>query len=225
MRKLLILSMIILVIFTLPSCSKTTQNTLQQQNNNLCTDTSSEHTDSNTIISKDENINVFKDYAALKSDGTLTLFNDYDAAVSLCNDAFGEFFNSIKDKQEANFSPYIKNPILIKYMQYRVKNHIYGYSENKKYKFFVTKVNFCDEYVLVEGIFATYTNNSMCMEGTTNFIIKNLKGRCVITEWYWDGMESPDVNLRGEFSIDNNIDYWDKNSKYDSVMNQLGIAC
>jgi hypothetical protein len=154
----------------------------------------------------------------------LKLFDDYDVVTSLCSDACGEFVRAVKNSDTADFSPYIDNALLQSYMQYRVKNHVYKYSADSKYRYFITEVEFADDYALVEGNLATYSGNSVCMEGNVYFLVKNANGKAVINEWYWDSMDSPDVEYRGDFSINNNLDYWDNPSKYDAIVKQLSLT-
>lgn len=217
MHKWLFLEIFILAIFEMTSC---TNNCIEQSENNSNSVTL-EIYDEKSSINNELNINTL--YEAKRNDGTLILFDDYDTVISLCNDACNEFIEAIKNKNEADFTPYISNSTLIEYLNYRVNNHIYDYNKESKYRLFITEVDFKDDYALIKGNLATYDSSSVNMEGTQYFIIKCIDKRCVISEWYWDGLDSPDVNYRGAFSISNNLDYWDNYSKYNSVMDELGI--
>lgn len=53
------------------------------------------------------------------------------------------------------------------------------------------------------------------------FLLKNINGRLYIADWYWDNMDSPDVELRGEFSCEDNLTYWDEPEKYKSILDKI----
>ena len=155
----------------------------------------------------------------------LSIFSDYDKVIALCNDAFEEFFRAVKQGDNADFSHCIDSDALDLYMQYRVKNHIFGYSMGTRCKFLTTEVVFHDEYALVIGRFFTYNSSidSEASEGMATFVVKNYDGRLVITEWYWPSMHSPDEKYRNNFSVEDNLDYWENESKYSDLLAQLDI--
>lgn len=175
-----------------------------------------------TISTAESSSSPKSNYLAQNTDG-LDLFYDYDSVISLCTDASNEFVKAVKDNSNIDFSQYIDNAILQSYMKYKVENHIYSYSANDKSRLFITKVDFHDDYALVEGSLATYLGDSICMEGKSYFLIKNHKGKYTIVEWYQDNMDSLDVKFRGEFTIENNLDFWENSNKYSIVKEKLQL--
>lgn len=150
---------------------------------------------------------------------SLNIVYDYDTVISLCNDACQEFARAVKDNDEADFALYIDNENLLKYMQYRVKNYPFSYNEAAIFKPMVTEVRFNDDYVLVNVQTGVIENPGFSMQGINHFLIRNLNGRLYIADWYWDDMDSPDTELRGEFSEEDNLTYWEKPEKYEAVLN------
>ena len=106
-------------------------------------------------------------------------------------------------------------------MQYRIDNHIYDY-DNSNHRFFIKEVDFNDDYSFIKGILSTYSgNSSRSAEGMTYFLIKNTNGKLSIADWYWDEKDSPDITLRGDFSIENNLTYWEEPEKYTEVLEKI----
>ncbi len=179
----------------------------------------------NNIINKDNKTeNVIeneKGYFANDADA-LNIIYDYEVVYSICNDACQEFARAVREQNKADFTLYMNNDSLQSYMQYRVENHIFSYNENTEYKLMITEVNFDDDYVLVSGITgAVEEPNSYSLQGMNHFLIKNVDGRFYIVEWYWDAMDSPDVELRGEFSVENNLTFWDEPEKYEPILKKV----
>lgn len=159
-----------------------------------------------------------KNYAA-KENTDLNIIYDYEQAVSLCEDACQEFARAVRDGDKADFTPYISNEKLLQYMQYRVENYIFSYNQDTEYKVMITEVKFCNDYVFVSAIQGiTEGTDAFSLQGTNKFLIKNKNGRLIIADWYWDAMDSPDVEFRGEFSEENNLTFWDDATKYKTVL-------
>lgn len=215
----------ILVMLSLTACSRN----IEESNNQLgnYTKESSNHLNNDTkelsssLDSDESSKQVYKEYFASNDDGSLNFFDDYDTAILLCNDAFDTFINAVKHDGNADFSTLIESPILREYMQYRVDNHIYGY-DNSNHRFFIMEVDFNDDYVFIKGVLTTYSgDSSSSAEGITYFLIKNINGKLVIVDWYWDVRDSPDITLRDEFSIENNLDYWEEPEKYTELLEKI----
>ncbi|MBE5927772.1 MAG: hypothetical protein E7267_00120 [Lachnospiraceae bacterium] len=169
-------------------------------------------TDENNTAKQNSN-----DYYA-KGDG-FNIIYDYDVVTALCNDICEEFARAVKSSDKADFESYVINENLQKYLQYRVDNHIFDYTEDSSHKFMITEVDFNDEYVLVSGITGvSYGEESYSLEGINHFLIKNENGRLYIADWYWDAKDSLDVTMRGEFSVENNLTYWDEPGKYEELL-------
>lgn len=163
-----------------------------------------------------------KEYFA-KEDNGFNIIYDYDAAVSICNDACEEFARAVRENDKSDFVPYINNENLQTYMQYRVDNHMFSYNKDTVYKLMITEVSFNDDYVLVSGITGTREEpDASSLQGMNYFLIKNVNGRLYIADWYWDSMDSPDVELRGEFSCEDNLTYWDEPEKYNLILDRIG---
>lgn len=202
------------VMLTLTACSRNTRSLSIQSGNGV--------KDTSVLLDYNESsVENPKEYLASKNDGSLNFFDDYDSSISLCNDAFDEFIRAIKDDDKADFGLFIDNPLLREYMQYRIDNHIYAYDDSK-HRFYVKELEFYDDYALIKGILSTYSGkDSRSAEGETYFIIKNINGKLSITDWYWDGKDSPDIILRGQFSIENNLNYWDNPEEYTKVLEKI----
>ncbi len=163
-----------------------------------------------------------KEYFAKKDNG-FDIIYDYDAVVSICNDACQEFARAVGENNKSDFTPYINNENFQIYMQYRVDNHIFSYNKDTIYKLMITEVSFNDDYVLVGGITGTREEpDASSLQGMNYFLIKNVNGRLYIADWYWDNMDSPDVEYRGEFSCEDNLTYWDEPEKYNSILDKIG---
>lgn len=157
---------------------------------------------------------------------------DYDAVILLCYNASLEYVRAVKNQDAADFSPYIQNEKLIRYMQYQTENSPIRYEENSSYKFMVTGVEFHDAYAYVRAdtgsichreFIGGVEEDAFSMEGTIYFLIKNIEGRLYIADWYWDMLDSPDVEYRGEYSQNNNLDYWEGDAKTKQLFENLGL--
>lgn len=175
------------------------------------------------ITAQEDAINVENtDKYKAKNDEGVDLFSDYDTTTTLCADAMSEFFFAKRDEKAADFSKYIKNKNLINYMNYRLSVFPHSYSIGNDCRFFVTQVDFNNNNVYVNGFFASYaSSNSISMEGKTHFIVENAGGSLVISEWYWEGKDSPDPQLRGDFSVENNLGFWEDEAKYEIVLKEI----
>lgn len=201
------------IILALTACSRNTEDSNSQ---------SSEVKELSASLVLDENSNeVSNEYLASKDDGSLNFFDDYDTSITLCNNAFDEFIRAVKHDDNADFSKFIENSTLREYMQYRIDNHIYGY-DCSNHRFFIMEVDFSDDYALIKGVLSTSSgNHSSSAEGITYFLIKNINGKLSIVDWYWDAKDSPDITFRGEFSIENNLTYWEEPEKYAEVLRKI----
>lgn len=162
-----------------------------------------------------------REYRANKEHG-FNMIYDYDNVLSVCNEALVTYVQAVKDNDEADFTPYIDNDNLLKYLKYRVENHPYSYTKECTIKPMVTEVKFCDDYVLVTVLAGIMEEpDGFSLQGNNYFLVENVDGRLCISEWYWDHMDSPDVELRGEFSEENNLRYWELPEKYEPVLNTI----
>lgn len=202
----------------LTSCAKLNMSLNNFQKSPITEDISINN-EENTEIQKKS---IIKEYLATKDDGSLDLFDDYDTVLSLCCDACTEFVQAVKQHREADFSQYIDNSRLREYMQYRVDNHVYGYSNSDSHKLLIEEVKFHDDYVFVNGILAKKSApDSKSLEGNTYFLIRNIDGKLSIVDWYWDSEGSPDITFRDGFSIENNLTYWDDSEKYSKIIEKI----
>lgn len=206
------------LLICLTSCSRINTGLNNSQKSPITEDMSI-NSEENT---KNEKESVLREYLAAKDDGSLDLFDDYDIVLSLCNDACTEFVQAVKQHREADFSQYIDNFRLREYMQYRVNNHVYGYSYSDSHKLLIEEIKFYDDYVFVNGILAKRSApDSTSLEGNTYFLVRNIGGKISIVDWYWDSEDSPDVIFRDGFSIENNLTYWDDSEKYSKVLEEI----
>ena len=210
MKKSIFLLLCISVVFMLSGCQRDSMTDVHEKENDNKINT----TDNNSVKQKPT------EYYA-KGDG-FNIIYDYDVVTSLCNDICEEFARSVKENDKADFEPYVINEKLKEYLQYRVDNHIFDYAEDSSHKFMITEVNFNDEYVLVSGITGvSYGEDSYSLEGLNYFLVKKENGRLYIADWYWDAKDSSDVLLRGEFSVEKNLKFWDDPESYSEVMKKL----
>lgn len=205
-------------IVCLTSCSQVNMNSSNSPKTPVAEDVS-KNKEQNTETLDETGI---KEYSAVKNDGSLDLFGDYDTVLSLCNDACTEFVQAVRQNREADFSRYIDNVHLQEYMQYRVNNHAYSYSYDDSHKLLLEEVKFYDDYAFVNGILAKKSSSdSIALEGNTYFLVKNIDGKASIVDWYWDSEDSPDTLFRGSFSIKNNLTFWDDSEKYSKVLEKI----
>lgn len=156
---------------------------------------------------------------------------DYDEVVTLCYNASLEYVRAVRNQDAADFSPYIQNEKLIRYMQYQTENPPVRYAEDSSYKFMVTGVEFYDAYAYVKAdTGAIYrheyiggVDEGASRDGTFYFLIKNMGGRLYIADWYWDGWPSPDTEYRGEYSQSDNLDYWEDDAKTEQLFEKIGL--
>ncbi len=62
------------------------------------------------------------------------------------------------------------------------------------------------------------------MEGVFHFLVTNENGECRISEWYWDGMVSPDTAHRGSFSAETHLGWWEDPTNYEPLFETLQIT-
>lgn len=162
-----------------------------------------------------------KKYKASRSE-SLSIYYDYDTVTNMCIDACKEFVNAVST-DSIDFSAFISNPLLITYMEYRVKNYPFDYEGIPKVKYFITSVEFADDYAVVKGCLGILSGPSEAMEGEVYFVLSNEQGNIVIRDWYWNYIDSPDVLYRGVFMPEENLDYWNNSDKYNSFMKSLSL--
>lgn len=153
----------------------------------------------------------------------VSMSDDYDTVTAICVDACKEFVRAVKTG-EADFSPYISNAALNAYMEYRVQNSIFAYTSQTETNYLITEVAFIDDYAVVKGILATSSDDAKAIDGEIDFLLTNEQGRIVISDWYWNYMDSLDFIYRGEFSPEKNLCYWNDPANYTDFMNALQLA-
>lgn len=218
-KKISVITVYILSAVLLTSCSQKLDATVDIEPTDIGNGTTNDNV-SETVNPESQK----REYSA-KEDSGFHIIYDYDSALSLCNDICQEFVRAVRQHNKADFTPYISNENLQAYMQYRVDNYYFGFNEKTVSKLFITEVSFHDDYVLVGGLIGTTDGpDSSSLQGMNYFLIKNADGRLYIADWYWDAMDSPDVELRGEFSEENNLTYWDEPEKYESIMSLISAG-
>lgn len=150
--------------------------------------------------------------------------------TQLCADACGVFVQKVKNPlaQSQSFMAFVRSPQLADYLEYKTKHFLYQLKDGRwrlEIKQFqevtvsgarVLHVTGIPKYYAVsEGTLSTlhvlnsYGNVARGSWGTIHFLIDHEDGQLYIRDWYWDHMDSGDVALRGEYSVEEAYHFWD----------------
>lgn len=147
---------------------------------------------------------------------------ELNVAKQLCVDAYQEYYRAVASKVNGEFEPFIASQPLIKYMQYNVEMALIDYGAGDEVDFTIQESDFTDDYIYIVVNSEVNSVRSSARQ-ISKFLVKDIDAKLQIVEWYVDDPMSSDVNLRGDFSIQNNLDYWDSPDKYKPIIEWLGI--
>jgi hypothetical protein len=118
----------------------------------------------------------------------------------------------------------MSNANLINYLNYGIQRLPQIINTNW-FEFEDVKMEFGSDYVYVETMLADYDfyGEEKYKSGgiKVHFIVKNKNGRFEIADVYLERYPSVDVSLRGDFSVENSLDFWDNPDKYQPVLDKM----
>lgn len=196
------------------SFKKTKENSpsVSEPNNNASS-ASSEGADGE---SSSENIfNAFYNNMLYEEDNYFICNFDFETAYAMCTQALTECSDACENGGEVDFSKYIEDENLIRYMNERLsrqkmyKVNATGLIEYVTYLVVQDKPNFMYLRIARANVDVNRNGNYSC----TDFLVKNSNGRLVIAEWYDDDKDCFDYSARGRLDIksaaENGKTYWD----------------
>ena len=161
---------------------------------------------------------------------------NFEVAVGLCTDAAANFVQKVAKKNglpvwyagEMDFSPFVRNERLLKYLDYKVSQ--YPHLLRTEWQWYldlnldeIEYLHDGDETILhLKGIpkYKSSPGEGSC--GEIHFLIGLENGEHVIRDWYLEAMDSVDVKLRGRYSAEDFMDYWENPEKYGAIMDDDG---
>lgn len=158
-----------------------------------------------------------KYFEAWEKDSCEVSCYDFETAYVMCTQALIECSEAYASGENIDFSKYIKDKNLTKYMKEKIKSD-HHYDEMN----LVSATGLCDYDINNDMIYfsigrAMVDDNHYGSYSYTNFIVKNSNGRLVIAEWYDGDKFSFDYSARGRLNIKNVVTnnneggktYWD----------------
>lgn len=161
---------------------------------------------SNTLSQSEKDI----EYNAISDDGSIERY-DFENAYALCVQAITDYQSARINNNAVDFSKYIANPALIDYIEKSINAPKEAHGLLTAFEVNMTALN--EHSVQKNRMYLNIAfgnrKGAAVVSRSSEFIVENIDGRLVISEWYSDGKDSFDTCVRGYLDVKNNDVYWD----------------
>lgn len=181
----------------------------------------------NDISSEIENLDEFDSYFDALKENSLGVY-DFENAYNMCVQAITEYQYCKVNKGKMDFSKYIENKDLIKYLETKLEvNKIcpqHEVTNTGLMKFSIQEASSTkfskDRLFLKIAYFTSETQNSGC-SSVIDFIVENINGKLVIVEWYDTHKDGFDVTCRGFLDVEKEDIFWKNQQLVDKLKNKV----
>ncbi|GAV14767.1 hypothetical protein [Paenibacillus sp. NAIST15-1] len=209
--------LLLVLIFALSACNNAVGNT-DEKNTPMEVNVKVAKNTENSTITKENALKSSLEFLAEDKNG-LSVW-DYKTAYEMCEGALSAYYKAIWNGTDINLDAFFDNKSLKQYMQKKVTSQQELFRKNKLTDNLVTDIDVGARKVELVGEDNPYFYFKLdtrvkkdvgSFAEPTEFLVQNLNGRLVITDWYSSGKDSYDSMVRGENQTIDNPDIWNNN--------------